>query len=51
MVVGIVVGLLLVILSRAKSRGSHSYRGSAAEISVAKFDPKIEMLVCMNSNW
>ena len=49
--VGIVVGLLLVILSRAKSRGCHSYRGSAAEISVAKYDPKIEMLVDMNSNW
>ena len=49
--VGVVVGLLLVNLSRAKSRGCHNYRGSAAEISVAKYDPKIEMLVCMNSNW
>ena len=49
--VGIVVGLLLVMLSRAKSRGCHIYRGGAAEISVAKYNPKLEMLAFMNSNW
>ena len=41
-VVDVVVGLLLVILSRAKSRGCHSYRGSAAGISVAKYNPKLK---------
>ena len=32
----VVVGLLLVVLSRVESRGCYIYRGSAAEISVAK---------------
>ena len=49
--VDVVVGLLLVVLSRVESRGCHVYRGSAAEISVAKWKPKIEILNCMNSNW
>ena len=50
-VVDVVVGLLLVILSRAKSRGCYIYKGNAAEISVAKYNPKIKMLAFMNSNW
>ena len=50
-VIGIVVGLLLIILNRVESRGCCIYRGSAAEISVAKYDPKIKMLTFMNSNW
>ena len=35
-VLGVVVGLLLIVLSRVASRGCRIYRGSAAEISVAK---------------
>ena len=50
-VVGVVVGLLLVSLSRVESRGCHIYRGGAAGISVAKYLTKVEMLTCMNSNW
>ena len=50
-VVGVVVDLLLVILSRVKFSGCHIYREGAAEISVDKYKPKIEMLTLMNSNW
>ena len=50
-VVGVVVGLLLVSLSRVKFSGCHIYREGAAEISVDKYKPKIEMLTLMNSNW
>ena len=50
-VVGTVVGLLLVSLSRVESRGCHIYRGGAAGIPVAKYLTKVEMLTCMNSNW
>ena len=35
-VVDVVVGLLLVVLSRVESRGGYMYRGNAAEISVGK---------------
>ena len=50
-VLDVFVGLLLIVLNRVVSRGFHGYRGSAAEISVAKYLIKVEKLTCMNSNW
>ena len=41
-IVDIVVGLLLVVLSRVEARGCLSYRGSAAEISVAKYSLRLK---------
>ena len=49
--VDVVIGLLLIVLSRVESRGWYMYRGGAAQIFIDKHWARIEFLSPMNSNW
>ena len=50
-VLGVVVGLLLIILSRVESRGCYMYRGDAAQIFIEQYWLSLEIVSLMNSNW
>ena len=50
-VLGVVVGLLLIILSRVESRGCYMYRGDAAQIFIEQYWLRLEIVSLMNSNW
>ena len=50
-IVDVVVGLLLIVLSRVESRGCYMYRGDAAQIFIEQYWLRLEIVSLMNSNW